>query len=348
MKINRIVIKLGSSLFYSKQLFNRRAFLSLTQQVCDLVKDGKEIIIVSSGAIALGMHLLKLKERPKELNILQAAAAIGQNELMNVYSRYFKDKTITAGQILLTWDDFDDHKRYLNAKNTILTLLKYKCVPIINENDTVSVDEIKFGDNDRLSAMVATLSGADLLLILSDVEGLLDRDKKLVRLVREITPQIRALACPTQKNSCVGGMITKIEAAKIAVNSGIPCVIACGHGKNIINKVIAQPQDNGTLFIPKKSLKARSRWLAYGSKPKGIIYVDDGGKAALLNKNSLLSVGVTQVSGNFISGEVITVMDSSGGEIARGKTGINSKQLEKQKGQHFEREVIHRDNIVIL
>ena len=219
----RIVIKIGSSLFYSQYNNLDCGLLNeIAAQVSDLMAEGKEIILVSSGAIALGMSILKLQSRPKELSYLQAAAAIGQHELMDNYRRFFKHKQINCAQVLLTWEDFDDRGRYLNAKNTLLTLLRLNTVPIINENDTVSTAEIKFGDNDKLSALVSIMTGADLLIILSDVEGLLDKDKRVIRIVDKITPAVRGLACPTVKLACIGGMVTKLEAARIAVDSGIP------------------------------------------------------------------------------------------------------------------------------
>lgn len=345
----RIVVKIGSSLFSSVEKgFDQDIFNHIVNQISGLVRAKKEIIIVSSGAIALGMRAIGLKNRPKELSYLQAAASIGQNALMDKYSRAFTDDKINCGQILLTWEDFNDRKRYLNAKNTITTLLKLGCVPVINENDTVSIDEIKFGDNDRLSALVAGIIEADLLIILSDVDGLWDKNKRIIRVVDEITPEIKSVACPTDKKTCVGGMITKIEAAKIAMDSGLPCVIANGRRKDIISLVISQPQENGTLFSPKKGLAARERWIAFGTKPKGKILVDDGAMRALLNKKSLLSVGVTALEGDFETGDIASVIDKQGQEVARGKVGLSSKQLDKIKGMRFDKEVIHRDNIVIL
>lgn len=344
----RIVIKIGASLLYSGRVLNSDFLRRITAGICDLVKEGKEVILVSSGAIASGMSLLKLESRPKELASLQAVAAIGQSELMDIYRSFFKEKQLNCGQVLLTAEDFHDRRRYLNAKNTLNTLLKLKSIPVINENDTVSTEEIKFGDNDRLSALVSALISADLLIILSDVDGLLDDKKNLVRVVAEINPRIRGFACPTQKKTCVGGMITKIEAAKIAVDSGIPCVIANGRTKDIIASVIREPEKHGTLFMPKKALGAKERWLAFGTKAKGSIIVDSGAKNALLNKKSLLSVGVVAVEGNFEAGDIVSVQDKAHGEFARGKAGLSSRQLDKVKGLRFEKEVIHRDNIVIL
>jgi glutamate 5-kinase len=343
------VIKIGSSLLFSENYkLDYKFFNNITSQIASLVKDGKEIVVVSSGAIAFGMCKLNLKERPKELYLLQAAAAIGQNELMRIYGRLSRYKVHVA-QILLTWEDFDDRRRYLNAKNTLLALLKLGSVSIINENDTVSTDEIKFGDNDRLSALVSSLISAEILIILSDIDGLLDKDKRVIKIVDEITPQIKALACPTKKITSVGGMITKIEAAKIAVDSGIPCVIANGRRKEVILSAIKEPQKCGTLFLPKKGcLAARKRWIAFGTKPKGKIIVDEGARNALLNKKSLLSVGVIATEGTFELGDIVSVIDRQNCEFSRGKAGISSKQLDKVKGTRSDKEVIHCDNIVIL
>ena len=348
----RIVVKIGASLFYAERDLDLLRFFEKMSQIGELIKaEGKELVIVSSGAIALGINLMKLGGRPKQLPLLQAAAAIGQNALMDNYSKHFKDHGITCAQILLTWDDFDNRSRYLNAKNTLLTLLKLGVVPIINENDTISTEEIKFGDNDRLSVLVATLINADLLIILSDVDGLLDKEGKVIPVVEEITAQIKALASPTDKKACVGGMISKIEAAKIAVDSGIPCVIANGRSKNIVANVVRNPLLGGlwTVFLPKKGyLGARERWIAFGTKPKGKIIVDEGAKKALANRKSLLSVGVVATEGIFEAGDIVSLQDLGGNEFARGKVRLSSKQLNKVKGRRFDKEVIHCDNIVIL
>ena len=250
----KIVIKVGSSFFCSKKgKFDEAALKHFVDQLIKLIDGGnRHFVIVSSGAIALGMMKLKLSSRPTELHSLMAAAAIGQNILMSSYSKAFKDTTV--GQVLLTWEDFNDHKRRLNAKNTLNKLLELNCVPVVNENDTVSAEEIKIGDNDRLSAMVAETISADLLIILSDVDGLLDKNKKLINKVAEINSQIKALARPGEKNTSVGGMITKIEAAKIAVDAGIPCVIANGNNSELISEIINNPfcQGHWTVFVPSK------------------------------------------------------------------------------------------------
>lgn len=345
----RIVIKVGSSLFYSPHESERSGFFADTvEQIVSLAAEGREIVLVSSGAIALGMQGLKFDSRPKDLPCLQAAAAVGQGILMEHYRNAFRQSNINCAQVLLTWEDFSDRCRYLNAKNTLLALLKFRSIPIVNENDTVSTDEIRFGDNDRLSALVANLVSADLLIMLSDVDGLLDRDKALVRIVDKITPQIRSLACPTSKKSCVGGMVTKIEAAKICVESGIPCVIANGRRPGIIAALADDPASLGTLFVPTKQLSERERWIAFGTKPKGKILVDNGAKIALLNGKSLLSVGVPASQGAFEAGDVVSITDLQGAEIARGKTRMSSKELQQVKGSRSAKEVIHRDNIVLV
>jgi len=247
----RVVIKIGSSLFASqKSKLDMGLVNSIAGQISDLIKQGKEVVVVSSGAIALGMSILKLTSRPKELQYLQAAAAIGQHELMHVYKLALKKYKLNCAQLLLTWDDFLG-VRYANAKHTLNTLLKLKCVPIINENDTVATEEIRFGDNDRLSALVSILVGADFLIILSDVEGLLDKNKKVMRQVNKITGEIKSLACPINKKTCVGGMVTKIEAARIAVEGGIPCVIANGRKSKIVSQLAKNPFSQGTIFLAK-------------------------------------------------------------------------------------------------
>ena len=345
----RIVIKIGSSLFCTGNVLDFSFVQGIAQQIALLRQEGREILLVSSGAIALGMSLLKLAGRPKELSQLQAVAAIGQNELMNMYRGFFEKHDAHCAQVLLTWEDFDSRKRYLNAKNTLLTILKLGSIPIINENDTVSTEEIKFGDNDRLSALVAAAVSADLLVMLSDIDGLLGEDKKtVVRIVDEITPKIKKLACPTDKATCVGGMITKLEAARIAIDSGIPCIIANGRREDIVNLAVNKPQESGTLFISKKNLDARERWIAFGTKPKGKIIVDAGAKNALLKRKSLLSVGVVTAEGGFDQGDIVSIAEAQSGEFARGRSNLSLRQLDKVKGKRFDKEVIHSNNIVIL
>ncbi len=345
----RIVVKVGSSLFHPVKEFNGDNFFdNISRQLVNLIKDGKELVVVSSGAITLGSGVLSLKERPKDISSLQAIASVGQNVLMDKYSAAFKKGGVICAQLLLTWDDFSDRKRYLNAKNTIITLFRLGSLPVINENDTVSTEEIKFGDNDRLSALVATLINADLLIILSDVDGLLDNKNNVVRIVDEINNEVKSLACPTKKKMCVGGMITKIEAADIAVKSGIPAVIANGRNKDVISSIVDNPASCGTVFLPKKTLGAKERWLAFGTKPKGKIVVDDGAKKALLNHKSLLSVGIIDSHGAFGATDIVKIVDRQGNEFARGKVSLASSLINDIKGRRYDKEVIHSNNIVLL
>ena len=340
----RIVIKIGASLFVSAEAID-----NIIEQICLLIQQKKEVVVVSSGAIAHGMSVLGLKNRPRELSLLQAAAAIGQNELMNIYSRGLGGKGLKCGQVLLTWEDLQDRRRYLNAKNTILQLIKLGVAPVINENDTVSVDEIKFGDNDKLSALVANLIQADLLIMLSDIEGLLSKEKEVIRIVNEITPEIKKLACGTDKESSVGGMITKLEAASMVTGSGLSCVIANGLVRDKIISVLNSPEEAGTFFPKKEHLVAKKRWIAFGTKAAGKIRVDKGAKEALVKNNkSLLSPGVVEVSGDFEKGDTVAVVDEKGLEFARGKVNYSVEELRKIKGQRAKKEVIHRDNLVII
>lgn len=346
----RIVVKIGSSLFCSEKAgLNTILFNNIASQIISLINAGKEVVVVSSGAIALGMRILGLKIRPKELSFLQASAAIGQNALMDNYSEAFKKGNLICAQVLLTWDDFDNRKRYLNAKNTILRLLKLKSIPIINENDTVSTDEIRFGDNDQLSAQVANLISADLLIMLSDVDGLLGPDKKVIPVIDKITPELKSLAGSTNKQTSIGGMISKLQAAAIVSGSAISCVITNGRRNNVIIETVNNIGSSGTLFIPGEGhLAEKKRWIAFGTKSRGRIIIDDGAKNALLNKKSLLSVGVSALEGNFDADNIISIVDKQGNEFARGKTMLSSRQLDKVKGMRTDKEVVHCDNIVIL
>lgn len=350
-QLERIVIKVGSSLFYPKgEQADVKLLKDFSRQVARLRLDNKDPAIVSSGAIALGMSRLGLGQRPKELSMLQAVASLGQNEMMETYRKFLGAQKLLCGQILLTWDDFSDRARWLNAKNTLVSLFSLGAVPVINENDTVSTEEIKFGDNDQLSALVASLISADLLIILSDVPGLLEKDKKtVVRRVTSIDESITSLATETGRKTSVGGMVTKLKAARIAADSGIPCVIADGREKDIICRLSRDPESSGTLFCPEREcFNSRQRWIAFGTRPKGTVSVDDGAVQALARGRSLLSVGVTGFDGAFESGDIVAVMDGAGKEVARGKIGVSASTLEKVKGIRHSKEVIHRDNLVLL
>lgn len=347
----RVVIKLGSSILSCGNRPDVVRLENLAAQVCSLLDSGIEVILVSSGAVSSGMSALNLTLRPNVICKLQACASIGQGLLMQNYINAFLDKGRHCGQLLLTWDDFSSRKRYLNAKNTILSLLAYKTIPIINENDTVSTEEIKFGDNDNLSALVAILVKADLLIILSDVDALLDAGGQNVALVVKITQDVRKLAHPTKKAISRGGMVTKLEAAEKVNNSGIPCIVANGRTKDIMTRIVIQKENLGTLFLPPTSVKldAKKSWLAYSVKPKGRIFVDDGARAALVEKNkSLLSVGVIKAEGKFKQGDTVSIVDTCGLEFGRGATTCSSDDLNLIKGKKHTKEIIHRNNLAII
>jgi glutamate 5-kinase len=360
-KAKRIVVKVGTSVLAAGDFGLDKAWVKdFARQVAFLLKQGKEIIIVSSGAIAAGMHLLDIKKRPHSLPEQQACAAVGQGKLMDIYEEFFTKEGFHVAQILLTKEDIRDRQRYLNAKNTLHTLLTKSVLPIINENDTVATDEIKFGDNDRLSALVANLVGADILIMLTDVEGLCIGSKKL-DIVTSIDSQIEKEALGTSREYSRGGMKTKLEACKIVMASGVYCIIADGRKKDILLKIIEGGENTGTIFVPKRSkMQARKRWIAYNTKSQGKIIVDDGAKEALVKKNSsLLACGVKAVEGSFSYGDVVSIACSNGIEFAKGLSNYSSGDLEKIKGmgtkeaekvikKGFYQEAVHRDNLVIL
>ena len=376
---SRIVVKVGSSLISPRANAIELKYLkALIEQIEKLWLDNKEVVLVSSGAVACGMSLLGLKKRPRDMDSLQAAAAIGQNELMAIYRRLLKEKNRLCAQLLLTWDDFENRNRYLNVRATLRTLLKNKALPVINENDTVSTDEIRFGDNDRLSAMVANLIGADLLLILSDVDGLYRLPgKQVIERVDEITPEIISFCCKTDKPEgsglasysqshkpegsglasysqshkpgCVGGMSSKLEAIKIAGGAGVTAIIANGRSKDSLLKSV-YGQSIGTFFAPHKPcLKAKKTWIAYGVRTRGRLIVDSGAKKALVEAGkSLLSVGIGEIEGDFKPDDIVSIVDKDHNEFARGKVNFSAKDLRRLKGRRLEEEVIHRDDLVIL
>lgn len=360
-KAKRIVIKAGTSVLASKDLTLNKAWMKdFVRQISSLLRQGREVIVVSSGAIAAGMNLLGIKKRPHSLPEQQACAAIGQGHLMNIYEDFLKKNGFHAAQILLTWEDIRERRRYLNAENTLHTLLSKKTVPIINENDTVSVDEIKFGDNDKLSALVANLAGADVLIMLTDVEGLCVEEKRCIDIVKEIDAQVEKAARSTDKECSLGGMKTKLEACKIAMSSGVYSVIASGHKKDVLLKIL-QGENVGTLFVPKKTrMQARKRWIAFNARPQGKIIIDDGAKEALVRKNkSLLACGVKSVEGRFSYGDVVVIAGGDGAEFARGLSNYSAGDLDRIKGrgtkeieglikEGFYEEVVHKDNLVIL
>jgi glutamate 5-kinase len=354
----RIVVKVGSSVLTEGKTKIIEANLErIVKHVADLLSEGKEVVLVSSGAVASGLSLLGIGKRPNKLSELQAAAAIGQNILMHNYTIAFNKHNLKCAQILLTREDFNERNRYLNAKNTILDLFNLGVVPIVNENDTVSVDEIKFGDNDMLSALVAVLIEADGLEILSDIEGLCrtyDKEKKtysdLIKKVEKITPEIKIIASGTDSAACIGGMESKINAIKIATNVGIPVVLANGLSSSISIDFFDPEKCMGTYFEAASNLMAsKKHWIAFGAKIEGKIVVDDGAARAILNKAaSLLSPGITGVEGIFAVKNVVDISDKNGNILARGITSYSSQQLDKIKGKKSDKEVVHRDNLVLL
>ena len=361
MKYKKIVIKIGTSvLAKTGGGIDKNVISCIASGVSSLLDKGASVIIVSSGAIGAGMGILKLKHVPTSLSDLQAIASIGQNELMRLYSEAFKKRKHLVGQILLTQDDFNDRRRYLNIKYTIDALISKKVIPIVNENDTVSTEEIKCGDNDRLASEVADLCEVDSLIILTDVDGLYGKDGLVLPLVEEISEDIKKLAGKKCLSFTKGGMETKIEAAGRAVHSGIDCFIANGKSaENILD--ILESKTKCTFFRAKvKKEKAKKRWIAYSSKIKGKIIVDDGAKKALVaNYKSLLATGVTGKEGSFKAGDVVGIADSKKKEFARGLTSYSSKEVDRIKGLKTSEiksvlgykdhdEIVHRDNLVVL
>ncbi len=352
-EIKRIVVKIGSSLITTDTMKPQRPRLkALVGQMSQIFQGHKQVVLVSSGAIVLGMGELSEKIRPADLVSLQARAAIGQAILMRTYSDLFRQNKIRSAQVLLTWDDFDDRLRYNNARNTLLALLKLGVVPVINENDTISTEEIKFGDNDRLSALVASLIHADLLVILSDVEGFYDlksSQKKIFEEVRDISEELQDLARGTGKKQVAqGGMAAKLQAIQIATQARIPCVIAHGETPDVLSRIL-KGERIGTFFVEQEQrLLSRKHWISFSAKPKGRLIVDDGAKEALLKGGrSLLLPGVVAWEGHFKGNDVVVVADKNHQEIGRGIVNYSLADLQKVEDKKGKQEVIHCDNLVL-
>lgn len=353
--IKRVVVKVGSSVIAGYTLKARAAQLrSLVEQMSFLNAKGIEVVLVSSGAIVLGMGELGLKTRPSDLASLQALAAVGQAVLMKRYSDLFKKAKAKCAQVLLTWDDFDSRERYNNATHTLKAILAHGVIPIINENDTISTDEIKFGDNDKLSALVAGLVHADLLILLSDVEGLYEkRDGKTEYFseVKEINADIQGVAGGSaNKNISKGGMSAKLDAIKIATHANIPCVIASGSSKDVLDRVVNGERVGTFFFAQEDKALARQHWISFVAKPKGAVTVDAGAAEALLKGGkSLLLPGVSKCEGHFKAHDVVVVQDQCGDEIARGVIEYSLPDLISAgtTGKKGKREVIHCDNLVL-
>jgi len=360
----RIVIKVGSSLLVDSAAgrVHEDWLASLAEDIAQLHKEKRDILVVSSGAIALGRAVLKLSRGPLKLEDSQAAAAVGQIALARTWSEALGRHGISAGQILVTLGDTEERRRYLNARSTIAKLLEWRSVPVINENDTVATNEIRYGDNDRLAARVATMASADLLVLLSDVDGLYDAppqnsaSAKLIPLVERITPEIEAMAGASGSELSRGGMQTKIEAGKIATTGGIHMVIASGRVAHPL-KVISN--NTCTWFLtPANPVTARKKWIAGSLEPKGTLTIDAGAVAALRRGNSLLPVGIVKVEGAFARGDAVIVRGPDGHEIGRGLVAYDAEDAEKIRGKSSadvllilgiegRAEMVHRDDLVL-
>ena len=366
-RVRRLVVKVGSSLIASAgEGLDPLRIQWLADELAATWQAGVEIALVSSGAIAAGMGRLGLSSRPRSIPEKQAAAAVGQSHLMWHYEQAFSRHKLQVAQVLLTQEDISHRTRYLNARNTLTTLLQLRVLPIINENDTVAVEEIKVGDNDNLAALVAHLIDADLLVILTDVDGLYttdprrDPNARRLELVETITPELARLVWDDEGQISIGGMGTKLEAAQKAVTSGIPMIIAAGGEPQVIRRIL-RGEPVGTYFLPKGDrLAARKRWIAFAAPPQGRLYVDRGARRAVAEGGkSLLPSGLVGVEGEFDAGEVVGLLDPEGREFARGVTNYAAQDLEKICGakttaitqvlgyKSFD-EVIHRDNLVVL
>lgn len=351
--VRRVVVKIGTGLLTNadRQLDPDRVS-ALAEQIAALCVRKIEVAVVSSGAIGAGMTELGLAKRPTTLPELQACAAVGQSKLMSLYEAAFRKHGLHVAQILLTHDDLSHRDRHLNARNTLDTLLARHVVPIVNENDTVSVDEIRFGDNDRLAALVATLLPAELLVILTTAEGLMtkpDGTGERIPIVEKIDASIERLAGGAANAQSVGGMISKLQAAKIVAAAGVNLVIANGRAPGIIGKVLAG-EDVGTLFVASgKKMASRKRWIAFYHRPAGYLVVDEGAKRALVSDGrSLLARGITAVGGPFASGDVIAIRDADGIEFARGVARAASTDIPALSERKRKPEVVHRDDLVLL
>jgi len=362
----RIVVKVGSSSLTDDQgRIDRSAIADLTRQLAGQFKDGSQLVLVTSGAIRAGTERLALRTRPRTMPEKQAAAAVGQGLLHHTYTELFGESGITTAQILLTRDDFSDRRRYLNARNTLNTLLGLRTIPIVNENDTVATEEIKFGENDTLAALVAAAIGADLLILLSDVAGLYDTRKtsmrrgQLVSEVKRIGRDIMAMAGGTNGPAGSGGMRTKIEAARIAMCGGVTMVIADARARGVVADVVSG-KPVGTRFIPDAcSLSGKKLWMAFGAPVRGTLVVNEGAREMLVNKGkSLLAAGIVDVQGNFEAGDLVAIEGEDNARFGRGFVnysaaetrlieGKRSGEIEGILGHKDFDEVVHRDNMVM-
>jgi glutamate 5-kinase len=364
--MNRVVVKIGTSvLLDDEKKISTGKIRDIARQVKKARDAGTEIIIVSSGAVGCGMETIGITRKPKEIAKKQALASVGQVLLMKMYRENFEKKGMKVSQVLLTHEDIKNKTRCLNLTNTLDTLLTMGIVPVINENDALSFTEIKFGDNDNLSAMIAQIVSADLLLILSDVEGLFDcdpnrnPDAKMISVVRKIDEDVEGCAAQSASEKSVGGMISKLEAAKKAGMYGIPTRVVLGGKKDVILEVLSG-KAVGTLFLPGRKLPRRKWWTAFAFKAKGTIWIDEGAERAIVkNGKSLLPSGMVQIDGHFASGDCVEMKNSSGAVVAKGIAnysssemerikGLKSIDIEKELGYKYTAEVVHRDNMVVI
>lgn len=363
-----IVVKVGTRVLTGADgRLDQERITHLAEQINQLSDAGRRVVLVSSGAVGAGMGRLKMDQRPANLAMLQAVAAIGQNALVEAYDHALRCHRRHAAQVLLTTDDLNDRTRYLNARNTIRAILELDAIPIINENDTVSVDELQttFGDNDRLAAMVTNLLRAPLLVLLSDVEGLYDRDPsdpeaKVISTVMELDDTIHSLVCDAKDGLSKGGMSSKLEAARLTTTAGENVIIASGHRENILIDLMAS-KPLGTLFVAKgATVAARKRWIGLTVQPRGTLTLDTGACRAIQERgSSLLPAGIINSSGMFLKGDVVSICSAEEVEIARGLTnyraedvrcilGLKTEEIEATLGHHPYDEVVHRDNMVLL
>lgn len=362
----RVVIKIGSSLIADNNLFLKEKWLiSLAEDIAFLQKSGIEIIIVSSGAVALGKQSLGIVKRKLKLEEKQAAAACGQIELLKAYKEQFSRHSISIAQILLTIDDSENRRRYLNARNTFDTLLERNIIPIVNENDSVATLEIRFGDNDRLAARVSEMVMADLLIIFSDIDGLYDdnpitnKNAKFIPIIENITNEIRDMAGDPTSNVGTGGMVTKIMAAEIATSAGTNVIIAKGVHHHPIKKLLEKDAKYSLFKAKSNPISARKSWIANSLNISGEIIVDDGAKQAIIKGKSLLPVGIKQVAGDFSRGDILKISDLSGNKIAIGISAYSSEDARRIIGKKSSDiadllgylgrdEIIHRNDLVVI
>ncbi|HEV7281574.1 MAG TPA: glutamate 5-kinase [Pirellulaceae bacterium] len=363
-----IVVKVGTRvLTHSDGKLNLERIEGLCQDLEALMQAGRRVVLVSSGAVGAGIGRLGLAGRPTDVGQLQATAAIGQARLMEIYDRFFGKVNRPIAQILLTAEDLNYRARYLNVRNTLLAVQNFGAIPIVNENDTVSVDELvlTFGDNDRLAAQVAALLRAELLVILSDIQGIYDGDpalpeSKLLRLIPKLDETVEGYVRDKKSGLSKGGMASKLKAARIVTTAGESVIIAPGHEPRVLTRILAG-EEVGTLILPgKKSIVSRKRWIGYSARPKGSIQLDAGACKALIEQGrSLLAIGVTESDGAFAKGDVVQLLDPAGKEIARGLTNYDRVELDRIRGLKSDRiaevlgrapydSVVHRDNLTVV